>query len=320
MKLQPQATLVRGGMAVLRARPRWLKQALEQVGLTRYVGRWASTGLRALCTCRTQVYPVRDFRMHLYRFDVGGISQAYSTEFWDRWSGVAQCLRAVLREGMVVVDLGAHVGFYTILAAQAVGRSGRVYAFEPEPRNYLMLKKNVELNRLENVITANLAVCDREGSTALFLGMSSVDHTLYCPKQDRNAITVKTVTLDAFFKDQPARVDVLRMNIEGAEPQVIHGMDNLLAANPHIILLTEFNPEAIQAAGSRPEDFLDEVVRRGFYISRIVDDAPGELRPVDGMRSVLLNALGVANLLLTSKGEPLPSLRMGEQPASSLIR
>lgn len=71
-----------------------------------------------------------------------------------------------IQPGNTVIDIGANIGYYTILAAQIVGETGKVYAFEPEPKNLTLLKKNVEHNNLTNVVLANKAVSNANGSTS----------------------------------------------------------------------------------------------------------------------------------------------------------
>jgi predicted methyltransferase len=72
-------------------------------------------------------------------------------------------MKRIIREGMTVFDLGAHVGYYTLLAAEQVGVTGHVFAFEPDPENYAVLIKNVELNGYKNVTFINMAISDMSG-------------------------------------------------------------------------------------------------------------------------------------------------------------
>ena len=87
--------------------------------------------------------------------------------------------KELTQQGMVVIDIGAHIGYYTLLAAREAGHSGRVYAFEPEVDNYRWLIKNVEINGYQNVTTVAKAVADRTGSIKLWIGNSSGTHSIY---------------------------------------------------------------------------------------------------------------------------------------------
>ena len=89
-------------------------------------------------------------------------------------------LQRVIEPGMVVVDVGAHVGYYALLAAKRVGPQGKVYAFEPDPTNYALLLKNIELNGYRNILTTGEAVSDRVGTATLYLaGLDTGRHSLF---------------------------------------------------------------------------------------------------------------------------------------------
>ena len=93
--------------------------------------------------------------------------------------GLTDYLKQALRPGMVFVDGGANVGYFTLLAAKLVGESGRVYAFEPEPRNFGLLERSVERNDAGNVVLTQAALADRAGVESLFLDRSNfVNHSV----------------------------------------------------------------------------------------------------------------------------------------------
>ncbi len=87
----------------------------------------------------------------------------------DAEPGIEKVLRENLSEGDTFVDIGAYIGYYSIVARNIVGESGKVIAFEPNPESYRMLKKNIELNKYENCIPENIAITDKEGSVRLFI-------------------------------------------------------------------------------------------------------------------------------------------------------
>ena len=81
-----------------------------------------------------------------------------------------EIVKKYVHEGDIVIDVGAHVGYYTLLMAQLVGKNGKVYSFEPDPVNFQLLKKSVEINEFENVILIQKAVSDTNEKVKLFLG------------------------------------------------------------------------------------------------------------------------------------------------------
>jgi FkbM family methyltransferase len=102
-------------------------------------------------------------------------------------------LENLVRPGDTVFDIGAHIGFYTLLLARLVGPAGKVLAFEPDPANFALLQQNVVLNRYANVALYNLALSSQAGSAALFLsGDNAGEHRLWQPAEARPSVPVPT--------------------------------------------------------------------------------------------------------------------------------
>jgi FkbM family methyltransferase len=147
-----------------------------------------------------------------------------------------RAFRHVVAPGMVVYDVGANVGFYTLLAAHLVGDGGQVAAFEPVPRNLAFLRQHVALNGLRAVRVHDVALSDAEGTARFDLGEeSSMGHL-----SDRGTLEVRTTTLDAVVARGELRPpDVLKIDVEGAEARVLRGAARTLAtARPTILLAT----------------------------------------------------------------------------------
>lgn len=178
--------------------------------------------------------------------------------------------KSLIREGMVVVDIGAYAGYYSLVAADLVGEEGKVYAFEPNPENYALLLKNLEVNRCQNAIPVQKAIADRNGRTRLFLAQENKgDHRLFDSNDGRESITVDVTSLDAFFKERDYRVDVLKMDIQGSEMAALKGMTKILEKNDDLKILTEFWPNGIRMSGASPEEFLKKLVEFGFELYHI---------------------------------------------------
>lgn len=193
----------------------------------------------------------------------------------------------LLRPGMTVVDAGAQIGYYTVLSAMAVGPAGRVYAFEPDPDSLPLLRRNVRLSGYEGFVTVvPMALSDGLGQVKLFLGKGNDVTSIYrtgdwgrgSAKVDKESAMVEKISLDAYFAGLgwPA-VDLVKMDIEGAEKLALKGMKELVRRNPHLKLISEFCPWLIKDSGATPEEFCDALVearfRRFWAISR-------ELEPV----------------------------------------
>ena len=183
--------------------------------------------------------------------------------------------RRLLRPGMTVVDLGAEIGQYTVIAAMDVGRAGHVYAFEPNPHSLRVLRQNVRISGHEDVVTIEpMAVASGPGQTELFLGMGKGITSMFdIGDVKKESIVVETVSLDIYFAGLGwPRLDVMKMDIDGAESLALEGMVELAHHNPHLKLIVEFCPEAIRAAGGTPEAFFRVLRKVGFTRAWVASD------------------------------------------------
>jgi FkbM family methyltransferase len=155
---------------------------------------------------------------------------------------------SLLEPGMTVLDVGANIGMYTVLAARRVGPAGRVHAFEPTPAVAGSLLRNIALNALDNVVVNEAAVSDTAGVATLFLGETCDRSSL---AGGGTPVQVEAVTLDGYLADcEVPKVDVVKMDVEGAEARALRGAGRLLAGEDAPVLMLEFNAEALGAAGS----------------------------------------------------------------------
>ncbi len=187
---------------------------------------------------------------------------------WEKME--TKIIQDYIKDGMVVVDIGANIGYYSLLAARRVGKTGKVYAFEPALENYTMLVKSIELNGYKNVIPVQKAVSNKNGVAKLFLG--DQDPTMFRllnSKDEKDTIEVSVVTLDSFFRDKGYKVDLIKMDIEGAELFALEGMQRILNENKELVIFSEFNPHLLKLLGVRPEDYLNKLVENGFRIYEI---------------------------------------------------
>lgn len=201
---------------------------------------------------------------------------------------------------MVVVDLGANVGYYTLLAAEKVGQTGRVFAFEPDPFCYGLLEKNVEINRFANVIAVNKAVSGSSGKAWLFLeAKNKGGHRLYVSQEAGHSIPVEVTSLDEYFRDGNSRVHLIKMDIQGAEMAALRGMRRIMEANEDLAIIVEFWPVGIERFGDAPADFVHTLLGYGFRFHAIKTDGWG-LEAIEG--SSLLERCEGETHLLCEKG------------------
>jgi FkbM family methyltransferase len=200
---------------------------------------------------------------------------------------VTRVFLRLLRPGMRVVEVGANVGYYTILAASCVGPTGSVIAFEANPAIAERLRRAVVVNGYQwwtQVVGS--AVTDRDGQATLHVlarhqGSSSLARqrpdVLEGWGEVPHPLTVSATTLDAFLGPDPSPVDLLKIDAEGWEPAIFDGMHGLLARSPHLRAVIEFTPALVANAGRDARAFLDTLAGLGFRIEAI--DARGRLRP-----------------------------------------
>jgi FkbM family methyltransferase len=193
----------------------------------------------------------------------------------------SRILKRLVKPGTVVADIGANIGFYTLLFARAVGPHGTVHAFEPAPSNMAILERNVAANGYENVVLNRAAVTDVCGVVPLYLaGDNAVDHRLCNPTGEREAVKVPAVRLDDYFSQKESSVDLVKMDVQGAEGFVIKTLEPLVAQNSNLILVTEFWPRGLTLHGSAPEAVLQSLIDLGFELQEL-DERREEVRAVD---------------------------------------
>jgi len=199
--------------------------------------------------------------------------------------------------GMTVIDVGAHAGYYTLIAARAVGDKGRVFAFEPEPSNYKLICKNIQLNNYRNVIPVQKAVTNITGPMKLFLAEDTGGHSIVSDNPRQRAILVDSTTLDDFFAARVQPIHIIKIDVEGAENTVLQGMSRLIAANPELKIFTEFWPEGLKRAGHLPTEYFKRLTNYGFSIY-LIDEKKQSIEPAEISRVMkVCNSIGYVNLL-----------------------
>ncbi|MBM3437046.1 MAG: FkbM family methyltransferase, partial [Bacteroidetes bacterium] len=178
-----------------------------------------------------------------------------------------------VKKGDTVLDIGANIGYYTLIFAKLVGEKGRVFAFEPDPENFALLKKNVEVNSYHNIILINKAVSNKNGKTRLYLSEESKgDHRLYDCEDGRNFVEVETVRMDDFLKEKANKIDFIKMDIQGAEGAALQGMQQILKNNRDLRITTEFCPDLLRGFGTKPEEFIQILKECDFLIYNINEE------------------------------------------------
>ncbi len=186
-----------------------------------------------------------------------------------------------------VIDVGAHVGMLTVPMARAVAPLGRVDALEPVPRNAEALRRTIVANSLEATARVYEAAADAGTGVAKFaLGANGQLGTLIgADSLPKDTIEVATVCLDD-IKPPGSRIDVVKIDAEGAELRVLSGMRRIIADNPGLVVVAEFGPSHLRVQGVSTQDWLGTFAQAGLNVASEIDETArmvAPLRPIDSL-------------------------------------
>jgi FkbM family methyltransferase len=185
--------------------------------------------------------------------------------------------RLIAREvgpGMVAVDVGANVGWYTLALARRVGVGGRVYALEPEARCFELLGRTV--GRWAQAELRQVAAADYSGWTTLYLAdVDQGDHRIVPAGAERRMVTVRAVSLDDLLSDAP-RVDFVKLAVQGAEVAVLRGLRTTLARHPTARVLCTVSPALLERAGAGADALFEPLREAGLVPHQLWRDGTTE--------------------------------------------
>ena len=179
-------------------------------------------------------------------------------------------MATIIREGDIAIDIGAAHAHYTIFLSKLVGQKGKVYAFEPDSRNFSILKYRTR--KLKNVIIERKAVGDKNSKVKFyldkFMGMSSIykDATI----SPLACIEVDMVNLDDYFKGFKRDIALVKIDVQGSEPLVLNGMKDLIKKVK--VLIFEFWPFGLKVAGFEPFSLIERLISNNFKLIYIDDN------------------------------------------------
>ena len=195
-------------------------------------------------------------------------------------------LERELKPGMRALDLGANIGYYTVMMARRVGPGGRVYAVEPFPRNFDLLGRNVRRNAISDRTELDqVAIARDDGEMPLLISDRSNWHSLHPPEVDpavpwrrkyrrtmKGSVLVRTRALAGYLAERP-RIDLMRMDIEGYETEILRAVLALPAeCSRGLRILFETHPEFYQPRGNDPRPVLEALCSNGYVIKYLVSD------------------------------------------------
>ena len=193
--------------------------------------------------------------------------------------GTRRVLSKLLVPGATFVDVGAHIGLLTLAGARAVGASGKVLAIEPVPLTFELLQRSLTINGLAGRVEGKCQAVGAHHARCKFfvrdvLGHSSLTQGEFAAAA--NEIEVSVTPLDELVL-RNERVDVIKIDVEGAELEVLEGMTRVIAENPELSIIAEFGPSHLRTADVEPEEWLLAFQKRGFD-AFVIDELSGECR------------------------------------------
>jgi len=215
----------------------------------------------------------------------------------------------LITPGAVVVDAGAHVGYLSIILSRCVGPTGRVFAFEPHPANFQTLCRNLARQRITNVTAVPMAITNSEGQGTLYATPLSMGHSLVDVKDYVDRLQVATASLDGFLAARGIdRVELVKIDVEGAEAEVLDGLRGLATRSGNLSLIMEFKPSILLKRGGRPAALLETLFAMGFGVYAIGNR--GVLRHVHPSAAEQFSRSLDTRNLLARKGPVPPTLRV----------
>jgi FkbM family methyltransferase len=221
--------------------------------------------------------------------------------FWEE--GLTALIKHILKPGMNVVDVGAHVGYYSVLFSALVAPNGQVTSFEPDTHNNSLLRANIRLNHIDNCQIEDVAVSNNEEDLVLHLDPENLGaHSVVNFGNSNKTVEIRSTSLDSYFKKRGnTRVDFMKIDIEGWEEMALLGAEEILSLNKEILIVLEFNPNAMKELNKEPGKFLEKIRSMGF-IMYTVGHKNGDIEKHDSNQSIIdFCGNGLVNLFLSRK-------------------
>jgi FkbM family methyltransferase len=209
-------------------------------------------------------------RIYVDTRDVGICSHLMLEGRWEPW--IEKVIARAVKPGMTFLDVGANFGYYTLLGAAWVGAAGRVHSFEANPSIFRHLSKSVSINGFnDRVRLHNLAVHNTEGTLRFSYtdDYSGGGSTMGGP-EGAHQVEVRALPLDTALAGLPT-VNVMKVDVEGAEPHVFQGARALMDRSPDLTLIVEFHEGSTRPV-LPPLQYLQSFVDQGFSLALIEPD------------------------------------------------
>jgi FkbM family methyltransferase len=233
-------------------------------------------------------------------------------QIWEPFETEIFC--RLCRPGDFVLDLGANIGWYSVIASRLVGSEGKIVSFEPDQTNLMLLKKNIAMSGGAGAVEImEIALGDREETAKLFLSESNLgDHRLFCDGTWRESLEVQVRTLDSLYSNSAHKVTIVKSDTQGSEARILRGAVNLLEKGWRPIFILEFWPFGLTKSGDDALNLWKTLVSLGYTLYELSEGNPKLVSLTEDrlrlrMRTdISVESMGFINLLcLPNKSERL---------------
>jgi len=219
------------------------------------------------------VLDLEGFRLKVDPRDEGVVSFLLTTGKYEPYE--VSLIEQIVKDGHFVVDIGANIGYHSVILAKLVGSSGHVMSCEPDENNFSMLMTNLDLNHLSaRVNTVKCAIGEKNGSITLYKNEHNLgDHRTYANDTSmQQRIEVPMYTVDHLVPPG-TKVDMVKMDIQGFEYFALKGMNRLLRENKDLTIFMEFWPDGFREAGCDPKEVANFLLKQEFETYKIQEHA-----------------------------------------------
>ena len=183
-----------------------------------------------------------------------------------------EAIESILKPGDTFVDLGANIGFYTLIASRIVGENGKVFSFEPTPSTFQTLKKNIKENNFSNIVIAEDNAVSNVSGVAHFKVTEGSEMNSVTNSNDESTISVKKISLDKYFSNiDHNKIDLIKMDIEGQEYNALLGMKKINLNNKSLKIIFEFHRQALKNNNQSGEEIFNLLSSYGFKIFTVLE-------------------------------------------------
>ncbi len=250
---------------------------------------------RIFGTKKSELIDVQDFKMYTDPKDMIIGPRLTGSGCWEPYE--TQIFKELVKPGMTVIDVGANIGYYSLMASKLVGEKGKVYAFEPFESTCDILAHSIKANDFRNIEIVRKAVTNE-------VGLKRFYYDKYSPAcnniNGKGSYTMMPcTTLDCELG--ATKVDVIKMDIEGAEALAFAGMKSIVNHNPYLILVTEVYPKALKRSGSSFEEYVGILLER--FDVKVIEEKKQRLTPCETLEQVkrLMAGKMLLNMVCTRK-------------------